>query len=90
MAGETNSVVLIATAQAYAQRMLEGSLTPYDAGLRIWKDCSLCLTCEDHRLDPFVYWASEYEDADDDDRREYCEYALKEAARDLIRNGTAI
>jgi len=61
--------------------MLEGSLSPYDAGLRIWKDCSLRLARGDHRLDPFVYWASEHEDADDDERREYCEYALKEAAK---------
>jgi hypothetical protein len=36
------------------------------------------------QLDPFVYWASEWDDADDPARREYCENAIRIAARDLL------
>jgi hypothetical protein len=81
---------IIRTAQRYAADIVSGTVSPYDGARRIWKACQLRLPKGDHRLDPFVYWASEYEDTSDDERRALCDKGLRNAATLLIENGTAI
>lgn len=81
---------LIALAVQYAKQMLRGELAPYDAGKLIWRECHLELTEDDHRLDPFVYWVSEREDAAEPSRLALCDHALRTAATTLIETGSAI
>ena len=81
---------VIRTAQRYAEEIIRGALSPYDGGRRIWKECQLKLKRGDHRLDPFVYWADEYEETSSKRRRALCDKALRHAATLLIQNGSAI
>jgi len=84
------SKALIASAQHIARQIVEGSLIPYDGARRIWRECQLKLESGDHRLDPFVYWASEYEDTQDLERRALCIRAITESAALLINSGSAL
>jgi hypothetical protein len=80
----------IRTAQRYADEIIRGAVSPYDGGCRIWKECQLRLKTGDHRLDPFVYWSSEYEDTTSKRRRALCDKALRHAAALLIERGSAV
>ena len=82
--------VLIALAVRYARQILSGELTPYDGGCLIWRECQLALPEGDHRLDPFVYWASEREDTVERGRIALCDLALRTAAASLIEKGSAV
>ena len=84
------SAEAIRTAQRHAGDIMAGVVSPYDGARRIWKECQLLLQRGDHRLDPFVYWASEYEDTSDDTRRALCDKAVRDAATRFIEHGTAI
>jgi hypothetical protein len=81
---------IIQTAQQYAAEIVSGAVSPYDGGRRIWKECHLKLQRGDHRLDPFVYWADEYEDTSSKRRRALCDKALRHAAALLIEHGSAV
>src|SRR5438093_12067856 len=81
---------VIRTAQRYAEEIVRGVVSPYDGGRRIWKECQLKLKDGDHRLDPFVYWADEYEETSSKRRGALCDEALRHAATLLIRHGSAI
>ena len=81
---------IIRRAQHIAAKMTRGSVLPYDGGRSIWRECQLALVSGDHRLDPFVYWASEYEDTHDDSRRALCDMALRLAAEMLVQRGSAV
>jgi hypothetical protein len=70
--------------------MLRGSISLYDGGRRIWMEQQLELKSGDHRLDPFVYWASEYEETSDPERIELCLRALRSAAVSLMETGSAV
>lgn len=87
---KTTSDQLIQTAKQYAVEIIRGVITPYEGGLLIWKECQLKLENGDHRLDPFVYWSSEFEDTSDKERLALCEHALRVAADSLISRGTAL
>jgi hypothetical protein len=80
---------VIRDAQSIADKIIKGTLSPYDGGRRIWKECQLKLEQGDHRLDPFAYWASEYEDTSSQRRRALCDKALRQASVSLIENGKA-
>jgi hypothetical protein len=81
---------IIRTAQRYAVEIISGAVSPYDGGRRIWKECHLKLKGGDHRLDPFVYWADEYEETANRRRRALCDKALRHAAALLIEHGSAV
>jgi hypothetical protein len=85
-----SSANLIRVASNIAEAILAGSTSPYDGAYRIWKECQLVLKPGDHRLDPFVYWSSEYEDTSDADRRALCEKAIRVAAEALVQSGSAL
>ena len=86
--GESNQN--IEEAQRHAEEILSGAVTPYEGARRIWKDCQRKLEDGDHRLDPFVYWASEYEDTTSKRRRALCDKALRNAATLLVQRGSAL
>ena len=81
---------IIRAAKRHADEIIRGAVSPYDGSRRIWFECQLQLTKDDHRLDPFVYWASEYEETSDKERRDLCEKALRHAAELLIQQGSAV
>ena len=81
---------IIRTAQRYADEIIRGVVSPYDGSRRIWRECQLELKKGDHRLDPFVYWASEYEETSDKERHALCEKALRHAAALLVQHGSAV
>ena len=86
----TASDDVIRIAQRYADEILRDAVTPYDGGHRIWKECQFLLERGDRRLDPFVYWASEYEDTRSKKRRALCDRALRKAADLLVQTGSAL
>jgi hypothetical protein len=85
-----SSASIINIAKHIAEEILAGSVSPYAGGHRIWKECQLALLPGDHRLDPFVYWSSEYQDASDIERRALCDRAIRVAAETLVKQGSAI
>lgn len=85
-----SSASIIQVAKHIAEEILAGSLSPYNGGYRIWKECQLALLPGDHRLDPFVYWSSEYQDTSDSERRALCDKAIREAAEALVQRGSAL
>ena len=80
----------IHVAKQYAEEIICGSATPYEGSKLIWIECQLRLEKDDHRLDPFAYWAGEIEATLDKDRLIQCELALRAAAESLINLGFAI
>lgn len=83
--------ILIRDAAAIAREIQQGGLAPYEGSRRIWWECQLHLPPDDHRLDPFTYWASEYQDAGDDTARSaLCEDALRDAVSRLLERGSAL
>lgn len=66
-------------ARAYATQITNGSLPPYEGACQIWK-IQLEIEGLMHELGPFVYWASEWQDARSNRRRQECETAIRIAA----------
>jgi hypothetical protein len=85
-----SSASIIQAAKDIAEDILAGSVSPYDGGYRIWKECQLALLPGDHRLDPFVYWSSEYQDTSDKERQALCDNAMRVAAAALVQQGGAL
>jgi hypothetical protein len=85
-----SSASIIQVAKEIAEDILAGSVSPYDGGYRIWKECQLALLPNDHRLDPFVYWSSEYQDTSDKERRALCDNTIRVAAAALVQQGGAL
>jgi hypothetical protein len=71
-------------ARTYAARILSGELTPAAGARLIWTDVFYHLDMGDHSVDQFVYWADAIEDADTDERREFCEGAIRRVATEFL------
>lgn len=81
---------VIESAKQVARAILSGDVSPYEGGRRIWWDHQLNLESGNHSLNPFAYWASEYEEATNTDRRALCDKAIQNAATLLIERGSAL
>lgn len=69
----------------HARAIVDATCTPYEGARRIVADVADdCCARGDHSLDPFLYWEDEHQSADEDERRAFCEHALREAARELL------
>jgi hypothetical protein len=68
-------------AHRVCERVTSGKAEPYVGAKQIW---ALQIKAPEvgHALDPFVYWANEFEEAEDSERRRYCEAALLAAAKE--------
>jgi len=77
---------LKALARTYASRIVSGEVTPGAGARLIWTDVFYHLELGDHSVDQFIYWADAIEDADDDERREFCESAIRRIAADSLKN----
>ena len=73
-------------ARGYAARIVDGSLSPYAGAKAIWRECACEVRPDDHTLDPFIYWADEFEDTRDPERRRLCESAIVDSARQLVNS----
>ena len=76
--------VLKALARTIAARIVSGEVTPAAGARAIWTDVFYHLELGDHSVDQFVYWADAIEDADDDERREFCEAAIRRIATEFL------
>lgn len=77
---------LKALARTYASRIVSGEITPAVGARAIWTDVFYHLEMGDHSVDQFVYWADAVEDAEDDERRQFCEAAIIRIASDFLRD----
>ena len=78
--------VLKALARTIAARIVSGEVTPAAGARAIWTDVFYHLELGDHSVDQFVYWADAVEDADDDQRREFCEDAIRRIAEEFLQS----
>jgi len=69
-------------ASRLAARIVDGSQPPYDGARQIWR-LRNDVPELDHEFDPFIYWASEFEEASDEERKQFCIDAILASARDL-------
>lgn len=65
-----------------------GEVSPAAGARAIWTDVFYHLEMSDHSVDQFVYWADAIEDAEDDQRREFCEGAIIRIAREYLRDNS--
>ena len=65
---------------------MSGELTPAAGARLIWTDVFYHLELGDHSVDQFVYWADAIEDADSEERRLFCETAIKRIAAEFLQN----
>ena len=84
-----SSEELKALARTIAARIVSGDVTPAAGARAIWTDVFYHLELGDHSVDQFVYWADAIEDAEDDDRRQFCEAAIIRIATEFLKNGSA-
>jgi hypothetical protein len=75
---------LVAKAQFYSAKILDGEIPPYDGATLIWKECHLKTFPGDHTFDPFVYWQDEYEDAQSEGRRARCAEIIRQFAAEFL------
>jgi hypothetical protein len=73
-------------ARTIAARIVSGEITPATGARAIWTDVFYHLELGDHCVDQFVYWADAIEDADTDERRDFCESAIVRFAREFLEN----
>ena len=79
-----SSDALKVIARRHAARIVSGEVTPADGARAIWTDVFYHLELGDHSVDQFVYWADAIEDADDDERRRFCESAIIRIASEFL------
>ncbi|MBY0493564.1 MAG: hypothetical protein K2Y23_05075 [Cyanobacteria bacterium] len=73
-------------ARTYASRIVSGEISPATGARSIWTDVFYHLELGDHSVDQFVYWADAIEDAEDDERRRFCENAIIRIAKQFLEN----
>jgi len=66
-------------AKAYAAQIIDGSLSAYDGARHIWR-IQMEVEGLTPELGPFVYWASEWEEAGSPDECRECEAGIRAAA----------
>jgi hypothetical protein len=72
-------------AREVSEKIINQKLTPYEGAKTIWSQFADEVRPDDHGLDPFVYWADEFEETTDFHRKEFCEAAILRAAIELVR-----
>lgn len=80
------SDALKAIARTHAARIVSGEVTPAAGARAIWTDVFYHLELGDHCVDGFVYWADAVDDAEDEERRQFCESAIVRLAREFLAN----
>ena len=80
------SDALKAIARTHAARIVSGEVTPAAGARAIWTDVFYHLELGDHCVDGFVYWADAVDDAEDEERRKFCESAIVRLAREFLAN----
>ena len=73
-------------ARTHAARIVSGEISPAVGARAIWTDVFYHLELGDHSVDQFVYWADAIDDADSDERREFCESAIIRIAKEFLQN----
>jgi hypothetical protein len=84
-----SSVELMTLARTIAARIVSGDVTPAVGARSIWTDVFYHLELGNHSVDQFVYWADAVDDADDAERREFCEAAICRIATEFLKREDA-
>ena len=71
-------------ARSYASKIVSGEMTPAAGARAMWTDVFYHLELGDHSVDQFVYWADAIEDAEDEERRRFCESAIIRLATEFL------
>ncbi|HEX6164804.1 MAG TPA: hypothetical protein VFZ31_15655, partial [Vicinamibacterales bacterium] len=72
-------------ARTYAAQIVSGELSPAAGARAMWTDVFYHLELGDHSVDQFVYWADAIDDAEDEERRRFCESAIVRIAADYLK-----
>ena len=80
------SDALKALARTHAARIVSGQVSPAVGARAIWTDVFYHLELGDHCVDGFVYWADAIDDAENEERRLFCESAIVLLAREFLDN----
>lgn len=70
-------------ARTYAAQITEGSMAAYDGARQIWQ-IQIEVEGLTPELGPFVYWASEWQEANSPERRRECETGIRAAAFEFV------
>jgi hypothetical protein len=76
---------LIIRARTIAARIVSGEITPAAGARSMWTDVFYHLELGDHSVDQFVYWADAIDDAEDEERRAFCETAIRRIAAEFLQ-----
>lgn len=71
-------------ARSYASQIVSGELSPAAGARLMWTDVFYHLEPGDHSVDRFVYWADAIEDAENDERKRFCESAIIRLAAEFL------
>jgi hypothetical protein len=80
---------LRAVARACAQKIVSGEISPSDGARAIWTEVFYHLELGDHFVDGFVFWGYELDTAESDARRWFCEAAIMNLARRMLKDAPA-
>jgi hypothetical protein len=72
-------------ARRVAEQIINQTVKPYEGAKAIWTQFAVEVRPDDHGLDPFIYWADEFEEANELQRKEYCEAAILQSAIELVK-----
>ena len=80
---------LKALTRAYAEKIVSGELSPTDGARAIWTDVFYYLEMGDHFVDGFIFWGYELDTAETDARRWFCEAAITNLAKRILKDEPA-
>jgi hypothetical protein len=86
----SDTVAVLKAAREIANEIRAGALGLYEGCRRVWWECQLYLPDGDHTLDAFTYWASEYEEAENAERKMLCERGMHAAVDELMGGQSAL
>ncbi len=77
------STAALIVAKSYAAHIIDGTISAYEGARQIWR-LELAVEGLTLELGPFVYWASEWQEANGPAEREQCEAGIRVAAREFV------
>jgi hypothetical protein len=76
---------LRAVARACAAKIVSGEVSPSDGARAMWTDVFYHLELGDHFVDGFIFWGYELDTAESEQRRWFCEAAIMNLARRMLK-----
>ena len=80
---------LKAVARACARKIVSGEISPSDGARAMWTDVFYHLELGDHFVDSFIFWGYELDTAETEARRWFCEAAIMNLAKRMLKDDQA-